>query len=525
MKQQIRIGIWGFLSLLFSCSAWGQLISTREPLGVQAQILLHLDELERTWEVQAARKAQRRQGSAPGAQSEPPIPSDMQLSLQLKAIQGDMEFELYPRVRDFVQLFAHKKRSRTEAMLGLAHNYFPEIEHELAARRMPENLKFLPATLSALNHQAIAESGTVGLWQMPYHVAVRFGLVCTPELDERRDWKKSTQAALAYLQHLQRRYQDWTLAITAFTCGAGGVQSARNRAGEQANFEQLYPYLPEYSRDFVPAFMAVAYVMTYYQVLGLQALPLVSEVQEETVQLAEPLALGAVAEVLDLPEARLRALNPTWREGKAQADGRTMSLNLPVGYGRKFATQKAAIYAANARMLGTPAKVTPTPPTKVTPPVATTKAVKTPPKKAEKPPAKVAPPANTVALVYKIQRGDNLGAISRKFEVRLDQLKGWNGLENDNIRADDLLTVHVPKARAAKYLRTDGPALDEKHAPGKVKKAPRTQPAFKYYTVKKGDSLWKISQQYDGVSPEDIMEANDINEDIRPGMKLKIPAR
>ncbi|HHG83835.1 MAG TPA: LysM peptidoglycan-binding domain-containing protein, partial [Bacteroidetes bacterium] len=73
------------------------------------------------------------------------------------------------------------------------------------------------------------------------------------------------------------------------------------------------------------------------------------------------------------------------------------------------------------------------------------------------------------------------------------------------------------------FRNLNGKALDEvgtrRQGPNKEANA-RT---YKTYTVKKGDSLWKISQQFPGISAEDIMNLNQIDEAIHPGMKLKIP--
>ena len=42
---------------------------------------------------------------------------------------------------------------------------------------------------------------------------------------------------------------------------------------------------------------------------------------------------------------------------------------------------------------------------------------------------------------YKIKEGDNLGAIAAKFRVSVKQLKSWNGLKSDFIRAGKTLKI------------------------------------------------------------------------------------
>ncbi|MEM6267882.1 MAG: LysM peptidoglycan-binding domain-containing protein [Bacteroidota bacterium] len=512
-------GLLILFCLLGAFPALGQLVSTRPPLSARAQIMLHLDQVEQTWWVQEARRDAARKGSAPGADPEPILPSDLQLSLQMKAIQGDLDFELYPGVKEYVRLFGLRKRPVMEAIMGLQKGYFPLLEAELAARNLPENLKFLPVALSGLNTAAIAEHGPTGLWQLPYHAAVRYGLVCTAEIDERRHPAKATRAALNYLQDLHRRYGDWTLAITAFTCGPAGLQRARNRAGQNADFEALYPFLPESGRDYLPAYFAATYVLRYHQIFGLHALEVHLPERKDILQVPEPIGFAPIAQVLGLSEAQLRAYNPTCRTAAIPLSGNAATVYLPLGQGQRFAALKDSIYAVQRRR-DTPPVTAPHPPTKPTPPP------NDPP--VEMPPA--TPPTNSAPVTYRIQVGDNLGAIARWFAVPLSDLKAWNRLENDNIRAGESLIVHVPKRDAARLKKLNDLTYAEKEAslePGKAvpesSNRPKLSRDYRIYTVKSGDSLWAISQKYPGVSAEDIMQVNNITEDIRPGMKLKIP--
>ncbi len=59
-------------------------------------------------------------------------------------------------------------------------------------------------------------------------------------------------------------------------------------------------------------------------------------------------------------------------------------------------------------------------------------------------------------------------------------------------------------------------------APEKPKKSVPNTSDFETYRVKSGESLWLIARKFAGISAEDIMRWNDIDENIRPGQDLKI---
>lgn len=49
-----------------------------------------------------------------------------------------------------------------------------------------------------------------------------------------------------------------------------------------------------------------------------------------------------------------------------------------------------------------------------------------------------------VVTSYRIQPGDNLGKIARRYGVTVEQLKEWNGLSSDLIQAGKTLRVRPP---------------------------------------------------------------------------------
>jgi len=113
---------------------------------------------------------------------------------------------------------------------------------------------------------------------------------------------------------------------------------------------------------------------------------------------------------------------------------------------------------------------------------------------------------------YTVRSGDYLGKIARKFNVRVSQIKQWNGLRSNNLSIGQRLTIYPRNSTAT---------------PKKVESKTTTTAAQTYtgrtYIVKKGDSLWSIAQKHSGISVENIKEWNDISgTNLKVGMTLKM---
>jgi membrane-bound lytic murein transglycosylase D len=119
-------------------------------------------------------------------------------------------------------------------------------------------------------------------------------------------------------------------------------------------------------------------------------------------------------------------------------------------------------------------------------------------------------------IQYEVQKGDNLGSISKKFGASLDNLKQWNNLHSNTISVGNVLIV----AKNVVAININYASVDSFK-----KKDNGTSPSQKEinYLVQKGDSLFSISKKYPGVTVSDLQKWNNISgDDLKPGMGLKI---
>jgi membrane-bound lytic murein transglycosylase D len=120
-------------------------------------------------------------------------------------------------------------------------------------------------------------------------------------------------------------------------------------------------------------------------------------------------------------------------------------------------------------------------------------------------------------IEYVVVKGDNLTHIAKRFGTTLEDLKQWNAIKGNTIALGT--TIIVAKNEVAIITTNEKVSTFKKK---EVLASASKKKAINYY-VKKGDSLYSISQKYPGVTIADIKKWNDISDEgIRPGMKLKI---
>jgi len=112
-----------------------------------------------------------------------------------------------------------------------------------------------------------------------------------------------------------------------------------------------------------------------------------------------------------------------------------------------------------------------------------------------------------------VAKGEYLGTIARKYNTSVNNILEWNNLSDTNIKLGDKLIVSKEELIVSdnKKKVTQDYAVTNKMANEKL------------YKVQSGDSLYKISKKFPGVTISDIKKWNNIkDENLQPGMKLKI---
>lgn len=162
------------------------------------------------------------------------------------------------QVKKYLKVYGSKSNRTVELALKRGQKYLPYIKRELKKRKMPMELAFLPMLESSFDPEAESRTGALGMWQFTSATAKDYGLEKGWLSDERLDWKKSTKAAVIYLQKLGKRYNNnWELALAAYNGGPGYISRSMKKQGTQS-FWKLK--IREEPKTYVPKFIAMIQV-------------------------------------------------------------------------------------------------------------------------------------------------------------------------------------------------------------------------------------------------------------------------
>lgn len=388
--------------------------------------------------------------------------------------------DVWERIRDgfrlpaidspYIDYYVHWYAERPEYVARLnkrASKYLYYIVQKLDWYDFPMEIALLPAIESAYRPVAHSHADAVGLWQFISATGRRYGLKQNWWYDGRRDVIDSTDAAIQYLSFLHELFDgNWFHALAAYNAGERRVQEAideNRREGKPTAFENLD--LWRETERYVPKLLAFKRIVQDPERYGLTLTSIPNRPYFQVVETGSQVDLGIVADAAGLTQDQLHTLNAGFR---------------------RWATDPSGPY-------------------RVLVPVASAKSVKTTL-------ADLPRDERMDWAYYRVRRGDTLGQIARRFNVKVRALRSSNGLSGSLIHPGQTLLLPLsPQAVAA--ARGAGIAAAVVDLAGWVP-----------YRVRRGDTLSEIARRYDTTIGA-LRRSNRLHSALlRVGQSLRVPA-
>ncbi len=242
-------------------------------------------------------------------------PSDsLTFKQSLEIIQDKVPLSYNEYVQKFIDTYTTTQKARFAKVLGLAKYYFPIYDKVLKDRNVPEELKYISVIESSLNPNAVSRVGATGLWQFMYDTGKIYGLKIDDWVDERKDPVKSCNAAASYLLDSYFLYDDWLLAIASYNCGRNNIKWAIQKAGGKKDFWSIRDYLPVETRNYVPAFIATAYVMNNYWKHNINPSDPDFHINTDVITVNSTVSLNDIARAANIDPEELNVLNASYKK-------------------------------------------------------------------------------------------------------------------------------------------------------------------------------------------------------------------
>jgi membrane-bound lytic murein transglycosylase D len=334
-------------------------------------------------------------------------------------INTPVELDYNEAVRYYIDLYTVHRREEFARIIGLSELYFPFFDEMLAKYNLPLELKYLTIVESGLNPLAVSKSGAVGLWQFLLNTGRLFDLEINSYIDERRDPFRSTEAACRYLTYLYNTFNDWQLVLSSYNGGPGDVRKAIEMSNGALNYWEIRPYLSEQAQNYVPAFMAVTYLMNYYREHQITPIPPPYHYRDlDTLRISYYLTFSQISGMLDIPVEQLRFLNPVYKMDVVPEMSEPAILVLPRDKISLFIQNESKILGEVPEednyhtMMGNAHSTD-----------------------------------NKIQIIHVVEKGEFFHKIALKYNCTLENIKTWNNLTDNTLSPGQKLVIWINKVQ------------------------------------------------------------------------------
>lgn len=439
-----------------------------------------------------------------------------------KSLHSSVFPKTLEKSEEYFHFFDSFSGEEKKSLVGLFSFYEKGIENELQKAGLPVELKYLAPAISAFNPASVGKEKRAGVWQLTHFQAVLNGGEINRLVDERLDVLQSTRLAARQLKQNLEMYNNAELAVLAFLSGNTAVKNALVFAGENRELSAILQQLPETVSNHVAAFQAMAVFLNVNRFI-----PEINSFQQkrfpDTVVVYRQLHFNQIEKVIGIPVVQIQRFNPTYKFSVVPESKSGRKVVLPNGKKDDFVlwndSINLALDSADFQLI--------------------TQKIEYPPAPNRQylgEPVKDLEIEGKTKIKYRLKTGDVLGIIAEIYDVRVDDLKYWNNIHNERrIQAGQMIDIFVPDEQADYYKNLEKQPAGENHGNNDVVEKIESSTALKVYeqfdtsrkiehVVKSGESPFVIAKQYKGVTPELILEWNNINNPrkIQIGQKLII---
>jgi len=446
-------------------------------------------------------------------------PSDNEIINRLKHLNLCTSNRFTQEVKGYINGYTIRKREKTEEMLTRTLIYFPIIEKYFNNSDLPKDLRNLAVVESALNPVAISRSGAMGLWQFMPETGSQYGLNISSYTDDRCDPHKATISAIKLLKDLYRSFGDWELAIAAYNSGPNRITSAMKLARSN-DFWRIRKYLPKETQNYVPAYIAANYILSYYKEHNLTRKQPNLDLQiTNNLKVNNSISFAMLSSLTALPIEMIKQLNPTYSRDYIPASSEGNNLVLPE---RVVSLFKDYLENTDVKQLGVIDFAN----------------------KTANPNSPEDPYGYYFKSIYVVEKNESLEDLAKLFHCSAENLLAWNNISTLNITPGKELNIYLPKEMKRLKLGErimnadieDEDEIAELDASANAKsdnistsnntneKTRKAKKKYLYYQIKRNETLSEIAEKYSGVSLRDLLRLNNIKntKSVRAGKRIKL---
>jgi membrane-bound lytic murein transglycosylase D len=414
---------------------------------------------------------------------------DTVFTKRLNSLNLQLDLHYNEIIEQQIKQMVYVESDKVGKSLGYFFQEKPYIDSLLKIADLPTELQYLPLALTQMGMDKSTQFHSAGIWQLPYFIAVSYGLIIDEHIDERYDIRKATPAAIAYLQKLSENYINLWDIIIAYANSASALHAAKLRTKSNNDIWNLYFYgnLPD--KEVIPDVITWVYLANFYQSHHIKLEYPVTD-NNKTIYLQQKIPTDIFISELELNKVIFLQCNPILRGTLIPS---YCDINIPEEKLLLFSLKESTLYAIADSLIN---KIN-------------SDTLITSPK-----------PANTQIkpVYYTVKSGDVLGKIAQKNNTTVAQLKKWNNLKSDNISIGQRLIVR--QSSTSTINQTSIPPA--KTSTSQTTSAIKNNSNETIHVVQSGDVLIQIANKYN-VTVAQLKEWNNLKDDnIQIGQKLNI---